>query len=67
MQKTIAVVEEKVLGAEKILGTLAGTWEQAEKLYARGYQLIMLMADGASLAKLTLATVAQFRTEYPEC
>lgn len=67
VQKAIAVVEEKVLGAGKTLGTLAGTWGQAGKLYSRGYQLIMLMADGASLAKLARATVAQFRTEYPEC
>jgi len=65
VRKAIAIIEEKVLGAGQVLGTIAGTWEQAEKLYARGYQLIMLMADGTSLAKLARATVAQFREAYP--
>ena len=66
VQEAITVIESKVLAAGKVLGTIAGTWEQAHVLYDRGYQLVMLMADGTSLAKLARATVAQFRTEYPE-
>ena len=48
--------------------TVPSTWQtpQAHALYDRGYQLVMLMADGTSLANLARVTVAQFRAEYPE-
>ncbi len=55
-----------MLAAGKFLGTISGTWEQASALYDRGYQLVTLMADGTSLAKLARATVAEFQAEYPE-
>ncbi len=66
VQETIAVIEEKVLASGKILSTLAGDWEKAQRLYEKGYQMIMLMADGTSLAKLAAQKVAQFREYYPE-
>lgn len=65
VQRAIAVIEDKVLAAGKVLGTIAGTWEQAAELYERGYQLLMLMADGTSLAKLARQTVACFKEAYP--
>ncbi len=65
VQATIAKIEEKVLGAGKVLATISGSWEQAQRLYDRGYQMIMLMADGVSLAKLAAEKVAQFREAYP--
>ena len=66
VQEVIAEIEKKVFASGKILATLAGTWEQAQILYERGYQMIMLMADGTSLAKLAAINVAQFKDYYPE-
>jgi len=65
VQEAIAEIENKVLGTGKILATISGNWEQAQRLYDRGYQMVMLMADGVSLAKLAAEKVAQFREEYP--
>lgn len=65
VQAAIAEVEGKVLQAGKALGTISGTWDQAQRLYERGYQMVMLMADGVSLAKLAGEAVAQFRKAYP--
>jgi len=65
VQATIAQIEEKVLAAGKVLATTTGTWEGAQKLYDRGYQMLMLMADGTSLAKLAAENVAHFREHYP--
>ena len=66
VQEVIAGIEKKVFAAGKILATLAGTWEQAHILYKKGYQMIMLMSDGTSLAKLAAINVAQFKNYYPE-
>jgi len=66
VQDVIAGIEKKVFSAGKILATLAGSWEQAQILYERGYQMVMLMADGTSLAKLAATNVAQFKNYYPE-
>jgi 2-keto-3-deoxy-L-rhamnonate aldolase RhmA len=65
VQEMIAEIEEKVLSSGKILATISGSWEQAQRLYDRGYQMIMLMADGVSLAKLAAAKMAQFREAFP--
>ena len=65
VQTVIAEVEMKVLGAKKILGTIANDWEQAKKLYQRGYQLLMIMADGVALGKLATERVSLFRKEFP--
>jgi 2-dehydro-3-deoxyglucarate aldolase/4-hydroxy-2-oxoheptanedioate aldolase len=65
VQTVIAEVEKKVLGAKKILGTIANDWEQAIKLYQRGYQLLMIMADGVALGKLAAEKVSLFRKAFP--
>ena len=65
VQDVIAGIERKVFASGKILATLAGTWDQAQKLYDKGYQMIMLMADGTSLAKLAAKNVAHFKEHYP--
>ena len=65
VQTVIAGVEKKVLGAKKILGTIANDWDQARKLYQRGYQLLMVMADGVALGKLAAERVSLFRKEFP--
>lgn len=66
VQSAIATIEAKVLATEKTLVTLAGNWQQAKELYCRGYQMVMVMADGMALANLAAEKVAQFRHEYPE-
>ena len=55
-----------MLGAGKFLATVAGNWAQAQKLYQRGYGLLLVLADGSALAGLAGERVAQFRNEYPE-
>lgn len=65
VQAEIRKVETKVLAAGKGLATTTGTWEQAQKLFERGYQMLMLMADGVSLATLAASKVKQFREIYP--
>lgn len=65
VQAEIKKVEEKVLAAGKVLATTTGTWEQAQKLFERGYQMLMLMADGGALAALATQKVKQFREAYP--
>lgn len=41
-------------------------WEQAHRLYEKGYPTVMLMADGVSLTRLASERVARFREAYPE-
>ncbi|MFC2025568.1 HpcH/HpaI aldolase/citrate lyase family protein [Chloroflexota bacterium] len=65
VQEAIQGIETKVLEAGKVLATTIGTWDQAKQLYTRGYQMLMLMADGVSLAKQAKAIVSQFHEEYP--
>lgn len=66
VQQAISLIETKVLAAGKVLGTIAGNWDQARERYVKGYQLLMLMADGVSLGKLAGSTVAKFREAYPD-
>jgi len=65
VQDAIQGIETKVLEAGKVLATTTGTWDQAKQLYTRGYQMLMLMADGVSLAKQAKEIVSQFHEEYP--
>jgi 2-dehydro-3-deoxyglucarate aldolase/4-hydroxy-2-oxoheptanedioate aldolase len=66
VQAAIQEIEEKVLESGKALATTTGTWEGAKQLFERGYQMLMLMADGVSLAKLAVQKVAEFRDHYPD-
>ncbi len=66
VQAAIREVEAKVFASGKALATTTGTWEAAEELYERGYQMLMLMADGINLAKMASQKMAQFRENYPE-
>jgi len=65
VQEAIQEIEKKVLASGKALATTTATWEGAKTLYERGYQMLMLMADGVSLAKLADETISWFREEYP--
>ena len=64
VKEAIVTVERKVLEAGKVLSTISGSWEQAEQLYERGYQMVTLMADGISLGRLAATKLAQFREVY---
>ena len=64
VQQAIATVEKKTLKADKYLGTIGGSWEQAKEKYDRGYQFLMLMSDSVDLAKLAGRTFARFAEEY---
>lgn len=61
VQETIAEIEARVRSAGKVLSTIAADWEQAEAKFERGYQMLMVMADGVALAKLAAALVGKFR------
>lgn len=65
VQAAIKIIEEKTLASGKFLGTVAGTWEQAQVKYEKGYQMLMLMSDSVSLASLAGKTVEAFREKYP--
>ncbi len=64
VKTVIAQVESKALDAKKVLGTVANSWEQAVELYDRGYQMVMVMADGTALAKAAADAVTRFREAY---
>jgi 2-dehydro-3-deoxyglucarate aldolase/4-hydroxy-2-oxoheptanedioate aldolase len=66
VQAAIETIEHKTLGAGKILSTITGSWEQAQARYEKGYQMIMLMADGVAVGQLAAGTVANFRQAYPD-
>jgi len=66
VQSAIAAIESKVLKAKGVLGTVAASWEQARDLYQRGYQMVSLVHDGASLGKLATEMVAKFRGAFFE-
>lgn len=66
VQSAIKTIETKVLGAGKVLSTIAGTWDQAQQRYEQGYQMLMLMADGVALGKMASQLVGQFKAAYPQ-
>ncbi|MCC8189727.1 MAG: 2,4-dihydroxyhept-2-ene-1,7-dioic acid aldolase [Planctomycetes bacterium] len=65
VQEVIAGIEKKVLAAGKILGTVAGSWEDAAQKYQRGYSLIISFSDTVNLAMAAGTMVASFRHAYP--
>ncbi len=66
VQAAIETIERKTLGAGKILSTIAGSWEQAQQRYEKGYQMIMLMADGVALGKMAREMAGNFREVFPK-
>jgi 2-keto-3-deoxy-L-rhamnonate aldolase RhmA len=66
VQEAIKTIEQKCLAAGKVLGTVAGTWEQAKLKYQKGYQFLMLMSDSVGLAGLATDAVTNFTKEYRE-
>ena len=66
VQSVIAEIEAKVKKTDKFLATISGNWEQAKKLYDRGYQMVSLMSDGVALAAAAAGKAAEFRKEFPK-
>lgn len=66
VQSTMITIEEKVKKTDKILATVAPNWNEAEKLYKRGYQMVTLMADGSALAAVAAQKVAESKQASPE-
>lgn len=64
VQTAIAEIEKKVLATDKFLGTIATDWIKAKSCYERGYQWLILMQDGLSLASQASSVVDKFRREY---
>ena len=65
VQDAIKKIEKAVLDTDKFLGTVAGSFEQAQALYDKGYSLVVVMSDSTSLAKLAIDNVNKFRDAYP--
>lgn len=63
VKEAIAKIEKAVLGSGKYLGTVAAKWETAQALYAKGYQFLMLMADGGTLSRTANECVQRFQKE----
>lgn len=64
VKEVIAIIEQKVLGAGKVLGTVTGSWEQAQEKYARGYQFLSLMSEGPALGKIATDLVCKFKESF---
>jgi 2-dehydro-3-deoxyglucarate aldolase/4-hydroxy-2-oxoheptanedioate aldolase len=66
VQEAIAVIEKKVKGSGKALATLAGSSEDAQAKFGRGYQMLMVMSDSVTLGQVAAEKVAAFRKLYPQ-
>lgn len=64
VQDAIGVIEEKVLASGKYLSTVAGTWEDAQKKYDRGYSLVFFFSDTTSLSEAARNKLQLFRECY---
>ncbi|MEO1034910.1 MAG: aldolase/citrate lyase family protein [Pseudomonadota bacterium] len=63
VSEAIKRIEDKVLASEKFLGTVATNWSKAMACYERGYQWLILMQDGISLATQAASIVKRFGKE----
>ncbi|MEO1247342.1 MAG: aldolase/citrate lyase family protein [Pseudomonadota bacterium] len=63
VREAISRIEAKVLASDKFLGTVATDREKAVACYERGYQWLILMQDGVTLALQAAEAVRRFRDE----
>lgn len=66
VQAAIRRVEEVVLRSDKFLATVAGSIQEAEALYRRGYGLVVPMSDSVTLGKAARDTFSAFHQMFPE-
>jgi len=64
VQDAIKTIEEKVLASGKYLSTVAGTWEDAQKKYDRGYSLVFFFSDTTSLSEAARNKLQSFKNYY---
>jgi 2-dehydro-3-deoxyglucarate aldolase/4-hydroxy-2-oxoheptanedioate aldolase len=66
VQEAIGAIEGKVLKSGKVLGTVAGTWEEALEKYKKGYSLVVGFSDTTSLSQSAVKRVEVFFRQYPD-
>ena len=64
VQESIRHIETKVLASDKFLGTISTNWDKAKNNYNKGYQWLILMQDGLTLANTADRTIATFIQEF---
>ncbi len=64
VREVIDGIEKKVLASDKFLGTVATDWDNAKACYERGYQWLILMQDGLTLASRADSVVRKFRETF---
>ena len=63
-EEAIATIERTVLGAERVLATVGGTWEDSRQKYNKGYQMLTLMSDGVSLSLMAVDMMKKFSADF---
>ncbi|PYM08574.1 MAG: hypothetical protein DMD82_02115 [Candidatus Rokuibacteriota bacterium] len=63
VQDAIARIETAAKRAGVALGTISRSWDEAQALYARGYQMVTLCSDASLVAQGAAAAVAGFRED----
>ena len=61
VQEQIAAIEAKVLASDKFLGTVATTSDKARDCFAKGYQWLVVIQDGAALVEASRRKVRDLR------
>ena len=64
VQKAIKYVEDTVIGSGKFLGTISGSWEEAERLFKRGYQFVTLMSDTTTMGAVARRNMSMFLDQF---
>ena len=64
VREKMAEIEKKVIGSGKFLGTVAGSFEQAQELYDRGYQYLITLSDTVTLSRACQEFVDRFQKQY---
>lgn len=63
VREVIGVIEKKVLGSGKFLGTVAGGLDAARALFDRGYQWVVAMSDSVELSRQSTAMMTAFHNK----
>ncbi|MFW6361007.1 MAG: HpcH/HpaI aldolase family protein [Spirochaetota bacterium] len=66
VQEAIRTIEKKVNASDKFLSTVAKDWDDAQKKYERGYNLLLMMSDTTTLSKVARALVGDFSKNFPQ-
>ena len=54
-------IEDIVVPSDKFLATVANDAESAQKLYDKGYNMIVMMSDAVDLSKMAVKNVKKFK------